>query len=337
MRGTGFRCAIVLVATLAASTPARAGHPTLDPHAVEAFEAGRALLSQGKTAEACPKFEESVKIMRSTGGLLNLADCYEKLGKTASAWATFQQAESFARKDQDVRSKVARERAAALEPKLVKLTILVAIGVDASSWTIKRDGAPVDRADWGKAVPVDPGSHTVEVSAPGKQTFTKSVDVKGDNASIELQALAAAAPPPAPAATTNATTTSNVTASLEPPKRPGSTQKTISLVVGGVGVAALAVGVAGGLLAMSNLNTAQGSCTSYPTHCNPDHSADGPNGTAQTWATVSTIAFIAAGAAVAGATILYFTAPKAPRSSLALQVAPAVGPSTAGVALGGAW
>jgi hypothetical protein len=111
---------------------------------------------------ACPKFEASLKLDPGLGAILNLADCYEKNGQTASAWAEFREASAAARasgsKD---REDLARQRAAALEPKLSRLTIVVG----KQSAQVTRDGTSVDSAAFGTAMPVDPGKHVIEATA----------------------------------------------------------------------------------------------------------------------------------------------------------------------------
>ena len=75
---------------------------------------------------ACPKFAASQKLDPKASTLLNLASCYELRGQTASAWASFKEAEATARKygrtDWAERAATATKR---LEPKLVHLTIHV--------------------------------------------------------------------------------------------------------------------------------------------------------------------------------------------------------------------
>ncbi|HLK36716.1 MAG TPA: hypothetical protein VKU41_08185, partial [Polyangiaceae bacterium] len=212
------------------------------------FEDARALVAQGKYAEACPKFAGSQRLDPSPATLLNLANCWEKAGRTASAWATYKEAASLAnavgRKDYLA---AAERHAEALVPKLARLTLTVQ--QPAEGMQVMRDGAPVDRAEWGTALPIDSGSHSIDATAPGHKGWASTVDVAKDGAQVSvtvppLEALPAdavaspapplsAAPPaaPAPAAPPSETTPSN-----------GSAQRIVGLVVGGVGIVGLGVG-----------------------------------------------------------------------------------------------
>ena len=81
-------------------------------------------MAQGKHADACPKLEESQRLDPGIGTQFNLAVCYEQVGRTASAWSTFLDVAGAARAaGQTEREKVARQRATALEPRLIRLTI----------------------------------------------------------------------------------------------------------------------------------------------------------------------------------------------------------------------
>src|SRR5436309_1887312 len=53
------------------------------------FEEGKKLAAAGNYTDACPKFLASYNLEHRTGTALNLADCYEKSGQLASAWARF--------------------------------------------------------------------------------------------------------------------------------------------------------------------------------------------------------------------------------------------------------
>src|SRR5262249_30335548 len=90
------------------------------------FDEGRRLMDAKSYALACPKFAASQKLDPGAGTLLNLADCYDKNGQTASAWATFDEAAAEATKSGHLDwAAQARDRAAALEPTLARLTISV--------------------------------------------------------------------------------------------------------------------------------------------------------------------------------------------------------------------
>src|SRR5215510_10868859 len=123
--------------------------------------------ADGDVAEACARFEASMTLVPRLGVQLNLADCYERIGKTASAWVAFGEAAALARRIGDQRESYARERRDALVPRLARLRITVAGDVIAGV-VITRDGVSVAPSAYGVAVPVDPGRHSVEVKAPAR-------------------------------------------------------------------------------------------------------------------------------------------------------------------------
>ena len=150
------------------------------------FAEGRRLLGAGDFSAACQKLEASQRLDPGIGTLLNLGDCYEKKGASASAWASFLEAAAGARRVGDVsREQTARERAARLERALSHLTVTVPSD-SASQIVVVRDGHPVDRVIWGTPTPIDPGKHVIEASAPGKKTWSKTVDVGKDGQSVEI-------------------------------------------------------------------------------------------------------------------------------------------------------
>lgn len=137
-------------------------------------------MEQGRAADACPRFEESERLEPGLGTRFHLANCYEKLGKLASAHSLYLDvaAEAAQRKQAD-REKVARERARAVEPRLSRLTIEVPFA-SSPALRVERDGTPIGSAQWGLPVPVDPGVHRVNASAPGREPWAAEVSIPSD-------------------------------------------------------------------------------------------------------------------------------------------------------------
>jgi hypothetical protein len=169
-----------LVATLPvlATAEVRAQSDTESALAEALYRQARDLMASGKLEEACPKFAESYRLDRATGTLLNLAACYERQGKLASAWLAYSDGVIAARRDgRTDRVKYAEEHLHDLEPKLSRVTLVVPSETDDPALELSLDGAPVGRAARGVPTPVDPGRHVVEAKAPGKEPFSKAIDI----------------------------------------------------------------------------------------------------------------------------------------------------------------
>src|SRR5579871_3417882 len=113
----------LLLAVASAPRVARAQGAEDKAAAEAAFDEGKKLMAAHAYAEACPKLAESQRLDPGIGTMLGLADCYEKNGQTASAWAEFREAAGVAARKQDRRESLARENATRLEPLLTRLVI----------------------------------------------------------------------------------------------------------------------------------------------------------------------------------------------------------------------
>jgi hypothetical protein len=272
------------------------------------FQEGRALVASGDCKEAIPKLEASEALETSTGTLLNLGTCYEKLGKTASAWVSYRRAAALARaRGQTEREGAARERVKALEPELSYIEIEVPN--PAADLELTLDGKRIDPAVYGSAFPVDPGARALVASRPGHVAWRSSVQVPDKRGSlrIEIPALepVATSEPASPPATRRPA----------PPRRngerrppAGSSQKTWALVAGGVGV--VGVGVAGvfSLLAV-------GKNSDSKEHCDPgDESRCSARGDelrdrARSYADVATVGSVVGALGLGAGVVLWVTAP----------------------------
>ncbi|HEU4536730.1 MAG TPA: hypothetical protein VFS00_21540 [Polyangiaceae bacterium] len=267
-----------MLACAAATPAARTAHA--DPAGAEAlFQDGRRLLQQGEIDEACELLTESQRLDPSSGTLINLADCHERQGKTATAWAEFLGASRLAVLQKNAtRAEEAGRRAARLEPRLSYMTVRVA--APPPGLKVLRDGEPMYGVQQGARLPVDPGVHLLVAEAPGYQTLRLSVSVKpdGDHARVWIPPLwdersGPSAPPgvprPATAATTPATSapTTTATATPSPGQPPGDDgpdwRPVLGYTAAGFGALSLGVGTFFGFKALSTNHRAERSCDSF--------------------------------------------------------------------------
>jgi hypothetical protein len=314
---------LLVAGSLLLAAPARAQSAS-DKAAAEAlFHEGRKLFDAGNYPAACAKLAESERLDPAPGTLLNLAGCYEKNGQTASAWATFKEAASAShQKGRTDWEELARTRAAALEPNLSRLTITV-LAPSTDGLQVLRDGAVVGQAELGTAIPVDPGTHVIDATAPKRTAFHQSVDVAGSGGSqtVSVPELAVDAGAGSAGGGESGGTS------------PGSTQRLVGLVVTGAGVVGIGIGAVFGVIAMNKENSAlNGNCTGD--RCNQQGVQLGQD--AHSAATASTIAFGVGAAAVAGGLALYFLAPKNPSTPTVGLRASAL-PGGASLGIVGAW
>ncbi len=202
------------------------------------FREGKKLLDAKNYRQACPKLAESFRLDPATGTLLALAMCHEGDGKTASAWAEYNDVAGRSLKDgRSDRDQAARARAAELEPKLSTLAISVPSEVrGARGLEVRRDGVAGGAAAWDVAVPTDPGEHVVEAIAQGKKAWkaTVTVGAGGDKRNVVVS-LGDDVPVEAHRETTVPRDSSGAPASLSGTQVGG-------LVAGGAGVVSLGVG-----------------------------------------------------------------------------------------------
>ncbi|HEX7668163.1 MAG TPA: hypothetical protein VF395_01200, partial [Polyangiaceae bacterium] len=267
------RAGYAALGTVLLSQVAAAQTPAADKAAAEGlFQQGIELMRVGKLTEACDRLEQSAAIERGIGTSLYLAECYEKAGRTASAWGLFREASSEAQaRGEAERALAGKRRADKLEPQLSRLTVQVAAGATVPGLEVLRDGTPINSGVWNVAVPVDPGDHRLQARAPGYVEWNGvvKVDPGGANVTAPIPALT-----PAPAAVTGPSPT-GWSAGAPPPTQPAAasslppsphdsgtgsslgTQRTVGLVVGGAGLVALGVGTFFGIHAISKNDSAK--------------------------------------------------------------------------------
>ncbi|HEX3776830.1 MAG TPA: hypothetical protein VHV51_20300 [Polyangiaceae bacterium] len=337
---------LVTSACVLAPARARAEASAAQKAAAEAlFDDAVKAMKNSRYADACPKLEESQRIDPGIGTLLYLGECYEKTGRSASAWATFREAASSAQaKGETERARVATDRADRLQAGLSKLTIVVAPETARlSGLHVTRDNLPVESSLFGIAIPVDPGKYHISASADGYESYQTELEISG-NADAKstripaLKPLAAPAAAPVPAATSAPSPANAVVAPANPAPPPiadtgPSSLRTAAFVGGALGIVGLGVGSYFGVRAISKNNDAE-------THCPRGDTCDDQTGVdlthqAQTAARNANITLAIGAAFVVAGVVLYLTSE--PQKTERVTLSPMLGRDLAGLGLGGAF
>lgn len=167
---------------------------------------------------------------------------------------------------------------------------------------VTRDGAVLDRGAWGTAIPVDPGTHTVAASAPGRQPWSTSVQVAtpGQTQNVDVPALDTLPAPAPPASGTPAPRAAIVTPGTETRAPYWTGRRTTGAVVAGAGALGLAAGGLAGLVALSQYHRASGEGS-------PQRHDDSVS--AVNTSDVATVIVAVGGVALVSGVVLWLTAP----------------------------
>ncbi len=132
---------------------------------------------QGKSAEACPLFEQSQALDPNGATLVHLAECHETEGKTGTAWRELQEAYKLAKETENQEIITwTRGQIHAIVPKLFQLTVLIPPETrDTPGITVHLDGEPLNVQVPSQFRVVDPGKHTITASAPARPDFRQEV------------------------------------------------------------------------------------------------------------------------------------------------------------------
>jgi hypothetical protein len=307
-----------------------------DATAAEALAAaGAELLAKGDSEGACRLYRESSRLEQSAPRLLALATCWERIGKSASAWEAYRRAGELASLGQADYAAAASEGEERLAATLTRIQIDAPKDAAFADIEVSLDGARFVSALYGVPVPVDPGLHRITATAPGRQRWSLELTLP---AASGTTAIGVPLLPPSERATRVAPLSAEPTGdALLPVERradrsndPGKNQRTVGLVIGGAGVLGLGAGVAFGLKALSAREkleeqcAVQGACT---------ESALASIDESRTYATASNVALGLGAASVAAGIIVYLLAPSAkPKRVASLRVLPLVDERSGGIA-----
>jgi len=298
LRGWTAASLAAVVAVLLLPSPARADDPTAHDQAIASFEAARVLIKGGDCAGAIPRLKESLAHEALIGAHLSLAECYQTTDPLA-AWRELKEAEFLTYTRADDRTKIAHDRATALEPQLALLRVVVPPALlQTPGLEIKLDGIVLDRFYYeGGVIAVTPGAHTVDARTPGQrfaETTTASVGAKADILVVLTDAPPEARPtaPPPPVVF-----------------GPSPGRRTAGLVIGSVGLAGVVLGGVTGVVSLYYAGQAKTLCDNDLTACPGTQAARSDVKNANVFAAVSDAGIFGGGALVVAGVVLYFTAP----------------------------
>jgi hypothetical protein len=306
--------------------------------ATELFTAGRDLMRQGDYAAACPKLAESARLDAKVGTLARLAECEEKLGHMVDARGDWQKAVNLASSEHDDRLVHVQQEFVRVD-HLVPKVVFQTTGAAPPALSVTIDALTVGEGSTGVPLPVDVGKHLLGASAPGRISWSTTIEARaGGVVTVTIPPLAveSAAPPPPvaplpPAPVGPPHTTDQSSSILRP----------AGLVTAGVGLAGVGVGAVFGILAKSKLNTSNAIGCDANNVCSTggSPSAFETRNQARTFGDVSTATFIVGGLLAAAGVTLFLLAPRSEARPTAGSVtaSPVVDANGGGVLVRGAF
>jgi hypothetical protein len=183
-----------MTVTAIAGPVARADEDAADQRRAAArrlFTDGLADVDAQRWGQAADRFGRAYALSPTPEIAYNLASAAAHLGRLTEASRLLGRVADDDRARPEVRE-AARARLAELAPRIPRLTVEAPPGPGQQLWL---DGAPLG-SPAGSALPLDPGSHLVELRVPGGDTLSRRVAL-GEG---ERHAVTFAAPPPPPAA-----------------------------------------------------------------------------------------------------------------------------------------
>ena len=313
--------------------------------AEQLFQEGLEAMKKNDFNTACEAFAGSNRADPSPGTQINLAICFEKQKRWASAWAWYRSAASLAeQRGQAERVALANKEAERVKPQIHYVIISVK-PPPPEGLVVKKDGEEVTTTLGGKELPLpfDPGDHTIEATAKGKRPFERKIKTP-DTATterVEIPAFEAAPETPGGGGAGGGAGGGQLVVTSD-----GSGQRTVGLVVGGAGVLA---GLAGlGVYILARNEASKGAALRDQAKAAADKgdtvTQKNANGAADTRFAAADnnqlIAIIlgASGAVLIGVgAVLYFTAPKGTATTGKPQILPTFAPGYAGLAAQGSF
>jgi hypothetical protein len=311
---------------LALLAPAAARAQEKESVAEALFRKAQDRMAQSDVDAACALFAQSLAADSALGTLLNLAACHEKQGKTATAWTEFAAAQARAASADDARrATFAKLHVDGLEAKLHR--VVIEIMTPAPGLRLLVDGKEVGHDAWGSPLPLDPGEHSVEVTAEGRAPFLRKLNL-GPSAGTDRIEVTLAAP----------VVVAPVPTQVPPPAPPSNRapwQRTTGIAAIAFGVVGLGTAAVFGVETVSKTNQRNALCAPGAP-CSQQAAFDADHAARVDQQAMFVSGAIGVAAAAAGAALLVVSRGKAPAAS-GWKLAPVVEPGHAGLDVRGSF
>jgi len=273
----------------------------------ELFDQGLKLEEKKEWQAALDKFRKVAAVKATPQVRFHMGLCLENLGKLVDALNEFERALAEASADSSSSTqtvvKSSQKHIDELRERVPRVTIQVPEGAKDVAITI--DGSSVSAAVIGTAIPLDPGSHTVHVTATNKTPFDKSFDLVEKGAPTIIDVVMSDAVTTTPTTTTDTATTNSTTTDVAPTSKGGA--GALPWIIGGIGLVAFAG--AGFMYAKraSTISELDDTCGADRSRCPQSKSDVADSG--KTYTTVGNVLLGVGGAAVVTAVVLLIVAP----------------------------
>jgi hypothetical protein len=166
------------------------------------FREGDDLQRAGKIAEALDRFQRAEQAYAAPTNMLRIAECQAALGRLVESAESYRTVlRSPVPEDAPAPFRAALEQAkgelAQVEPRIPKLRV-VPEPARISATAFRIDGQAVSAALLGERIPLDPGPHRVQVSAPGYASGDATEVLRErDDKTLHISLVASSGTPPA--------------------------------------------------------------------------------------------------------------------------------------------
>ena len=188
-------------------------------------------------------FEKSLALFQSASAALNLAKCYAATNRLAAALTTIDRAIELNKRteDQARRDELAKLTTTQRQALVLRVpTVMIHVSPFIEGMIVERNGIEIPLALVGQPIPVDPGTTTIRVRAPGYKDFSEESEIReGQTLRVDI-VLTRDVPSGEPSAVPSA---AKPAARVEGPSDQASSVAAWPWIVGGAGIAVLAVGV----------------------------------------------------------------------------------------------